>query len=475
MADIFNCVRALVTSAGPWLNWKWAFVIPVCLFLLCAGLIQLDVIPSVAKNEHGLTVQWWKLGTLGGFPLLGLAIWFASTQLYLHTGQGTKVGLAYEGPKVSLSDWRETRLILKDLFASGQIQKRVSLRFVPLRATQAETRGNRYMKRYSFTVLLILEDSGKGEHGKPFHKIGIGITTKKEAEPYLKTSLQNALTILAARSKDKPTCLKDLHRLQARTLHDLLLLFVATHCFVNQNYEDASAILQKIDESLASEFPIDKPPRMKIREFDAMCCIRPLSFPLSQIPEKQVMEQQIAFAERAMRYFGEFAAVYLALSRAKFLVGDIQAAVDLTAHAKEVIRTLREKSVPVSKPVLARIHLNSGFLSFVQGHWHKAHESYIAMLSVEEHSQEDWNALVSWIDYVETLECFDGVPFLQVFYRKMASQRINDALRDKAMSWLGEDGSRDRLRGLLDRAGSRQTSKKRAANRPSTRRRRPRR
>ncbi len=49
-------------------------------------------------------------------------------------------------------------------------------------------------------------------------------------------------------------------------------------------------------------------------------------FPLSEIPEKQVMEQPIAFAERALRYFTEFAAVYVMLSRAKFLVGDVQAA-----------------------------------------------------------------------------------------------------------------------------------------------------
>jgi hypothetical protein len=460
MGKVIDSIRALVTSAGPWLDWKWALVVPVCLFLLGAGLIELDVVPSVAKSEHGLTVQWWKLATLTALPILGLVIWLASTQLYLRTGRGTKVGLGYDGPKVNLSDWRETRLILKDLFASGQIKSRVSLRFVPLRATQVEARGQRYMKRYSFTILLILEDSGESKAQKAFHRISLRISTKKEAQPFLKTSLQNTLAILAARSQHRVTCLRDLHRLQARTLHDLLLLFVATHCFAWKNYEDASAILRKVDASLSHEFPIDKPPRANIREFDMLCCVTPLFFPMTEMPERHILEQRVVFAEQAMCYFAEFAGVYTGLARARVLLGDIQAAVDLTDRAREVVKGLQGRQIPVSRQVLSTIHLNSGFLSFVQQHWHKAHESYVAMSSLEEHALEDWGALVRFIDYVRALECFDGIPFLQVFYRRLAKQKVSEALLSEAMSWLLEDGSHEKLRGLLDRVSRREGRQK---------------
>jgi len=234
-------------------------------------------------------------------------------------------------------------------------------------------------------------------------------------------------------------------------LRDLLLSFVATHLFINECYEDASTILRTIDRSLTDMAP-DKSPRAKIREFDALCCLQPLQFPISKIPSRDILEQRVAIAERAMCYFDQYATVYVGLARAQFLLGDVQTAVALTEKAKAVIAEVKKKQVPLSEDALVSIYLNSGFLSFIQGRWHNASESYTAMLSLDACKAQDWNGLVSFVDYVRSLECYEGIPFLQVMYRKIANQKVVDSLFHQADTWLNEDGSREKLGSLLHKA-----------------------
>jgi hypothetical protein len=435
---VLDTIRALATSAGPWLDRRWAVAAPACGLVAVAILFQWDLIPLVPQNKNGLTVQWWRIGTAAGLPTISLLVWFLTTQLYLRSGQGAKIGLAYDGATVDLSDWRRTKQILKDLFADGRVRKRVCLRFVPLRATQVKAVGQTYMKRYGFTILLVVGSTAPKPGSPQGSALSITISTKRQAAPYLKASLQNALAISVARARGSSPTLQDYQSIQAETLRDLLLLCVATHHFVNENLEDASTLLRVVDASLQEQFKPGEPPRFNIREFDVQCCLRRLHFPISQIPEISTLEERIAFAERAMCYFAEFAGVYIALSRAKFLLGNVQGAVELTNLIKQEISRLKETGVPISKGALLNVHLNSGFLSFVDTRWQNAHDSYMAMLAMEECASLNWVDLVEFIDYVGSLERFDGIPFLQVLYRTAAHQSVPAVLKDEAESWLKE-------------------------------------
>jgi hypothetical protein len=345
LRELLEAVQALATSAGPWLNRRWAIVSPICGIVFAAMLFQWDLIPSVPQNTEGVTVQWWKIAAFVGLPIGSLLAWFCSTQLYLRSGQGAKIGLAYDGATVDISDWRRTRQVLTDLFADGSMRKRVSLRFVPLRATQIKTVGQRYMKRYGFTILLVVGSPSPTHGDAASGAVSLTISTRKEAEPYLKASCQNALAISAARAKSKPPTLRDYQSIRAHTLRDVLLLFVATHHFVNGNFEDASTLLRVVDASLEGQFEPTEQPRFSIREFDVQCCMIPLQFPISKIPETNTLEERIRFAERAMQYFTEFASVYIGLSRAKFLFGDDKGAVELTRRIKVEISKLRATCV----------------------------------------------------------------------------------------------------------------------------------
>lgn len=445
---LIETIRALATSAGPWLSPWWGLYSPLIGLVVALALLQMGLIPTIPDKPDCITMQWWKIGSLVVLPLLAFSAWAISTQCYLRTGSGAKIGLAYDGPAVSLSEWKRTKLILKDLFANKLIGNRTSLRFVPLRATQAQSIGNRYRKRYGFVVLLVVETPVTEDGKKGGDHLLISVSTKKEAEPYVKASLQNAMAIWITRAKMTPPTLQDYRRIRAQNLQDLLLLFVATHHFSVGNYLDASTLLRLIDNNL-QHLPPDQPPRFNVRDFDVQCCMMPLRFPQSNVPPPDELERRILAAERGMCYFKEFGAVYTALAWAKFLLGDTDGAVKLTIDFKQELARLKESGSPVSGVALANVHLNSGFLDFINLRWKSSHDAYIAMFDCDEHKKLGWDRIVGFIDYVRELDRFEGIPFLQVLYRLIAKQIVPTALREEAESWLKEDGSRNCLSSLL--------------------------
>ena len=441
MDKILEYIGRLFVSTGPWLSKQWLWKLPVIGVLIALLLLHFNLIPTIPEKEGQITIQYYKWLIIMGLPILFEIIWVIGTQSYLRTGSGVKIGVAYEGYKVDLADWKQTRVILKDLFQDDKIKNKVSLRFVPLRAVQAEKIGQKFARRYGFTILLTLEESTTKDNKKQV-KFGLSINTKQQVLPYLKTTVQHCMAIIAARSNNQDQTALDMLKNKALNLHDLLLLFVATHNFVTENYEDASVILQHIDQELAkARLEPMKPPRFQIRDFFVRSCVSKLSFPLNQIPSPDDLEKRIQFAERALPLFNEFAGVYTSLSRAKFLIGDVPAAVQLTERFKARIEELQKAGQTINADVMFTSHLNSGFLSFIQGHWENAFHSFYQMFKVQGYKQ-DWNALVEFIDYVDSLEQFEGTCYLKVLYRKIAGQPVSTPLNQVAMDWIHVDGSR---------------------------------
>lgn len=448
MEKLIDYIVRLFTTTGPWLSKKWLYVLPLIGFLTALLLIVLNLIPSVPDQPGKVVLQTWRWVTLLGLPVLLDLLWIISTQFYLRTGSGVKIGVVYEGYKVDLADWKQTKAMLKDLFQDEKIKKKVSLRFVPLRVVQADKIGQRFAKRYSFTILLTLEES-KTNNDKTPVKLGLSINTKQGALPFMKTTIPHCLAILAARPNTKEQTALDILRNKALNLHDLLLFFVATHNFVMENYEDASAILRHIDQELdKARLEPMRPPRFQIREFFVRSCISKLNFSLSQVPSPDELEQRIQFAENAMPLFNDFAGVYTSISRAKFLIGDVDSAIQLTTCFQARIEELQKTGHTINADVMFTLHLNAGFLAFIQRHWEDAYNWYDQMIKLNGYKQ-DWSALVEFIDYVDSLEQYEGICYLKMLYRKLAGQAIGSSISQIAMKWLHAEDSHLILRPLL--------------------------
>ena len=444
-----------ITSFGPWLSKKGMIYAVVLGVGLAFFLMAIGFIPSPPADPKATTFPLWHVLYLVGFPVLLVGLWFFITQAYLRTGQGTKIGLAYDGHAVDIRDWKRTKSKLCYLLKNGQIKNSVTLRFVPLGYCSKEKLANKFMKRYDFAILtavqqspLLKNDANNAQHPIPI-KINIRIVTKAEENQFIKTTLKNALEIITMR-KTGPT-LADVLDAQAQNLHDMMLLFVASHCYLKKRYDDSAAILQYLDGSLSAIMRPGQSPRMQIRELTMNSYLVPARFSIQQIPEPDKLREIREFAEKALPFFDQFYAVPADLGRIRFLTGDLQGTIDLTEKYRQKIEEVEATGQELAPRALVIYYLNSGFLSFVQCHWVNACDAYKKMLANVEYRNENWPEIINFIDYVQETERHEGICYLQMLYRLIARKPVPAATQQAAQEWVGQDDSRQELCRLLSR------------------------
>lgn len=157
------------SSTGFWVSKKGALGAVMIGFVVAELLIMLDCIPSVPADPNKTTTQWWNIIAVVSGIILSFISWLIVTQIYLRTGRGAKIGLAYDGFSVKREEWNRTRNILRDLFKNGKIKNQVSLRFVPVRTAKIDQYANKYMKRYGFTILVAIQQSPQIKENNPKH------------------------------------------------------------------------------------------------------------------------------------------------------------------------------------------------------------------------------------------------------------------------------------------------------------------
>jgi len=445
-----------LSSVGPWLSKKGVIYASIVGFVFACLLITLHCIPSTPEDPKTTNIPYWQISYLIGFPLLSIIIWFISTQFYLRTGKGTKIGLAYDGHAVEINDWKRTRNTLSELLRNGKIKNLVSLRFVPSIVANSEQKANKYMKKYGFTILTAIQQSpifranSSENNQNPMHyNINLRIVTKGKAEQFLKATLQHYLEILKKRKVGDS--LIEVLDAQAHNLHDMMLLFVASHLFLSKEYKDASEILTYLDGFLSSIISQNESPRTKIRWLDINCRLRRTEFSPLQIPPPEELDEIHKFAETALCYFDESPSVPIAIARIRFFMGDINGAIEITNRYRQKIEGLRKAGVKISDKAQVTSNLNFAFLSFIQGHWENAYKAYCDMLSVDGYRYENWERIIDFIDYVADLEQYEGISYLQTLYRMIAGKKVPNDLRKVAEEWLKKDESRIKLGYLLSR------------------------
>ena len=165
------------------------------------------------------------------------------------------------------------------------------------------------------------------------------------------------------------------------------------------------------------------------------------------------------FAETSLPFFDDSFAVPADLGRIRFLTGDVDGAIELTERFREKIEAIKEAGQYPSPRALVFYYLNRAFLSFIQGHWANAYDAYRDMLSTNEYLNEDWEGITEFIDYVGTLEQYEGIFYLRTLYRLIANQPVSDELRETSQEWCDQDRSREELGTLLIRKYPRRTQK----------------
>ncbi|MHC4110273.1 MAG: hypothetical protein ACYSUY_04310 [Planctomycetota bacterium] len=432
-----------MASIGPWLSKKGALYAGIIGFGFGALLITLNCVPSAPNTTETTSIPFWNIAYLVCFPMIFFILWFVSTQVYLRTGKGTRIGLAYDGHNVNVLDWKRTRSTLKDLIKNKHIKTQVTLRFVPAKSILTEEYSKKYRKGYHFAILITVRQSNPVNIKNSRCKIEI--VTKKEEIKFFQKILPRGFSI----TRKFDSTLGDLLNAQAHTLHDVLLLFVAMHCYLEKQYKDASAISRHLDKSLSSVMGPSQEPRAQTRLLDINASLRPTDFSVKEMPNPDELVSIRDFAETAMCYFDDSPLVAIAVSRMRFLLDDIDGAIELTERLKNKIDQILEAGQTPSSRVLPVYFLNYAFLSFIHGNWDRAYDGYNNMLSVDSYRNENWPEIINFIDYVADLEQYDGISYLQTLYRLIANKVVPTELRVSAENWVNQEQSRKDLRTLL--------------------------
>lgn len=444
-----------ITSFGPWLSKKGIIYAGMVGVGLAFSLIVIGFIPAPPADPNATTFPLWHVLYLVGFPLLFVVIWFGLTQIYLRSGRGTKIGLAYDGHAVDMCDWKRTKNKLCTLLKNGKIKNRVTLRFVPLSNCTEAKLADEFKQRYGFSILITVQQSPllKNDRNNAQHPIPMEITpniaTTVEAKQFLQTTVRDILEI--NKTRNLQSTLANVLEAQAQDLHDMMLLFVASHCYLKKRYEDSAVILQYLDDSLSALIRPDRNPRRQIRRLAMNSWLQPTRFLLQDIPQPDKLREIREFAETALPFFDDSFFVPTDLGRIRFLTGDIEGAIDLTNKFKEKIVALEAAGQKPARRALVVYYLNSGFLSFIQGHWVNAYDAYKKMLAIDEYRNELWDAIIIFIDYVQALECYEGICYLQMLYRLIARKPVPVETQKAAQEWVEKDDSRQELCKLFSR------------------------
>ncbi len=433
------------SSTSFWISPKGAIGALVIGVTVAGGLITLGCIPSVPL---------WNIITIISLISLSVLTWLLITQIYLRTGKGTKIGLAYDGFSIERKDWNRTRDTLRDLFNNGKIGNQVCLRFVPVRTTKIDQCAKNYMKRYGLTILVGIQESPQINKKNPKHdqhpffpEICVRLTKKVEKQ-FVETNLKHTIQIIMQRTKTIKT-LSNVVEARAHNLHDMMLLLIAALCYREGKYEDCAAISRYLEQSLSLIMRPDQEPRNRIRLLAMESYLRPAEVPILNLPPYDKLMEIRNFAETALDYFQDSYLVPLSLARIRFLTGDTDGAIELTDQYKAKIEKLQNAGREITDRALVVCFLNSGFLEFIQGHWVNAYNDYCDMLAVDEYRNENWEGIIEFIDYVETLDRYEGICYLQTLYRLIADQSVPAELRAAAQNWVNQDDSREELRTLI--------------------------
>lgn len=441
------------TSIGPWLSKKGAFFSTIIGFIFAIILLSANCVPTLPITPEKMQLPWWHVGYIILWPITFFLIWLTITQIYLRTGKGTKIGLAYEGHSVNIQDWSRTRRTLRRMLEEGEIKNVISLRLIPFSSIQSKKISDKFTRRYGFSIFATVEQSPSHstiKDKKTFSNFSISIPIKQQENEVYDTILPYVGEILQKR-KIGPR-LVDVLDAQARNLHDIMLIFVATYCYLREKYKDASAILKHLDKMLEGIFATNESPRLHIRYLRANCIVKPTQFLVRDIPPYEKLQEFRQNAEEALIYFDDFPFIPVALGRIRFLAGDVDAALEITNRFITKAEEMKSSGIEVTKYVQVKSRLNAGFLSFIQGHWVNSYNHFCEMLKVDDYRKENWDEVISFIDHVRSLERYDGIEYLQVLYRLIANKSMPNELRLAAREWVAQDQSRRELASLLNKS-----------------------
>lgn len=382
-----------------------------------------------------------KLVAFPGVFVTSTLCWWLARGVYWRTGRGRKIAVAYEGHRVPPADWSRTLEELARLVEDAKLDHAISLRQIPRRLVDTDEKSRRARRRYGFSMVLRIEVSPSSEKEASSQAGHFQVCLTSEfARGIEKQALAQVAQLHAELlSQPPPKDLLGVLRYRAKTIFEPIVLWLGVVEFLEGNHDTASRFFSSLDGRLRARCKEHEKPRVSIRKLDSLALFKPSWFPGATPPGPDGLRAATLAARKNVRRYGaQFPAVRLALARDLFYENELEEALKYTTEALEFPLAPEPKRIAV---------LHVAVLNLLLDRFENAAEAFEELKDSGELPFFDWKDLMGFADFAYELGHNNGV-FLQALYRRFAA-KVDGSLESRALTWLQEDASRNRLRRFL--------------------------
>ncbi|MCE9532838.1 MAG: hypothetical protein K8T89_17205 [Planctomycetes bacterium] len=364
-----------------------------------------------------------------------LICWYVGREVYLRSGSGRRLGIAYFGHRVDRSDWRELKVVLNQLFADSPTANRITIRLIPEAFTRSETGWRQKQEKYHFEAILRVTSSPRADGKAPQFDAQLQPAFKGNLQTEFLKNIHGIMRQLFQPKLEAQELLRRI-KLQADSFFNTIVLFVAVQEFAEGRFDDASKCLFHLDSRLAPERKVNDPLRQRIRWLDAVCLVQRTVFEPDQPPVgDDLLRAKDAALLAAQRYGNEFPIFLNGIARICFYAGDLENAIALT-------RSAMQKSL--QPEVAVYTILNFAVLNLFSSNWTLASENFRTLFLHPQFARVDFVALIKFADFTREMG-FDSAVYIQVLYRLICKQATDVHLLHDFQEWLGDEPSKDEL------------------------------
>jgi hypothetical protein len=376
-------------------------------------------------------------------------LWWVARWVYWRAGGGRRVGIAYEGFRIPIDDWADTRKQLSLLCEGLEKEARVRLKLIPAWMTANEKRWERTQKKLNLPLIfrVIMEKEKSEERKKVIEsKIGIqlsanfGVQITKEFKEVMHRNNQILF------SHEKPEGARDALHLRADSLFNVLLYYVGLIDFTQLKFQSALRYFRTLENRISFKFKPEDAIRVELRSLLGQCLTLPSSFPADRPPEGEELLKVVSLSEEAAKLYGEEQPfVYGVHSRNLFYLKDLMGA--LAANEK-AISLSAAKGHP--KPVhAASFMLNRAVLNLFTGNEKVAAESFKAFFAENTVAFFNWRDLIKFADFSYEYG-YTSADFMRALYRRALGKPVPEDVQKRLTRWLGNKPARGVLAVVLN-------------------------
>jgi len=371
-------------------------------------------------------------------------LWLSMSQIYLRTGKGRKIGIAFKGYRTHKEDLQLLRDGFDRLTTDSAVHDHFSIRLLPISFFSSRKKANGIMKRYGFDVMMLASiEEGTNANDYVFH-LEIGASGFSIPKEIFDSTMQ---LVKAVMSHQVPVRRRsEFLNFASDKLFNVVLFHITAIDFFHGKFEQSYASAKHLDNRLALVVYDTKEFTRTNARFIAMNSCALLA---RRITEENKSPDSHRIAEAMYNelidggYADEYPMIYHNKARSQFYLNRLEDAI----RSLELVDLSKLNGVGKS-----HICLGLGVLHLFNACWdHSAQNYQMLVKDIPSARMIEWTTVNSFLNDAFVMG-HPGIEYLRALYHGIQHDgSIPPDLMQSALQWVHQDASRRPLRAPLER------------------------